>query len=285
MTFRLPQPWPTNPWATRFRTVRASPPDELAPGSRVLTVQSPALGGRGELIVHVTAGVELGDDPPVVVLLHGVYGGCWNWMLNGRANRTLDLLVRDGVVRPMVLAMPSDGMRGEGTAYLRGPDVDAEAWIVDDVVGCVGELVGEVTAASPIFLGGNSMGGFGAARLGLRHRTRTAGIAMHSALTHLDQLAQFTIDDIGSSAGIEASERDLLTCFERHAPAPPLYIDCGRADPLADANRTLHRQLSGLGIEHRYEAFDGGHDWDAWASRIEHSLRFFERTLIEAGRG
>jgi enterochelin esterase-like enzyme len=126
------------------------------------------------------------------------------------------------------------------------------------------------------------MGGFGAARLGLRHRTRVAGIAMHSAITHLDQLAEFTIDDIGTSAEIDATGRDLLSYFERHRPSPPLSIDCGRDDPLADANRTLHRQLLERGIEHEYEEFDGGHDWDAWAARIEHGLRFFERTLTGA---
>jgi S-formylglutathione hydrolase FrmB len=105
---------------------------------------------------------------------------------------------------------------------------------------------------------------------------------MHSAITHLDQLAQFTIDDIGASSGIEATERDLLTCFDRHTPSPPLYIDCGRHDPLADANRMLHRHLLDRAVEHRYEEFEGGHDWDAWAARVEHGLRFFERTLTGA---
>jgi enterochelin esterase-like enzyme len=282
LTFSLPQPWPTNPWETRFRTVRASPPDELAAGSRVLTVQSPALRGRGELIVHVTDGIDLPQGTPIVVLLHGVYGSCWNWMLNGRAHHTLDRLVRSDDIRPMVLAMPSDGMRGEGTAYLSGTDADVERWIIDDVVDCVGELVDGANSESPLFLGGNSMGAFGAARIGLRYRTRVAGIAMHSAITHLDQLAQFTVDDIGTAVGLAPTERDLLDAFERCTPAPPLYIDCGRDDPLADANRVLHQQLVRRRIEHEYAEFDGGHDWDAWTARIEHGLRFFELTLTGA---
>ena len=207
MTFRLPQPWPTNPWPTRFRTVRASPPDQLAPGLRIVTVDSPALGGRGELIVHTTEHVStVPADAPLVVLLHGVYGSFWNWTLMGHAHLALDRLVAEGLIRPMVLATPSDGLAGEGTAYLTHPDADYEAWVMNDVIDCVCEFVDAVTDASPIFLGGNSMGGFGAARLGLRHPSRTSGIAMHSAITHLDQLASFTVADIGEDAGIAPGE-------------------------------------------------------------------------------
>lgn len=246
----------------------------------MVTVDSPALGGRGEFAIHTTAGVELPHDVPIVVLLHGVYGSCWNWSLMGGAHRTLDRLVHEGRVRAMVLAMPSDGLRGEGTAYLRHPDFDAEAWVMDDVVDAVVEMIGPATAASPLCLGGNSMGGFGAARLGLRHRERVAAVAMHSAITHLDQLVQFTVSDIGTEAGLDPPERDLLTTFDAgRGLVPPLYVDCGRSDPLAGANRELHDQLDRRGIAHQYAEFDGGHDWDAWSRRIEHSLAFFDRQL------
>jgi len=284
MTFRLPQPWPTNPWPTRFRTVRASPPGQLAPGLRIVTVNSPALGGRGELMVHTTEHLSsLPVDVPLVVLLHGVYGSFWNWMLLGRVHLTLDRLVADGRVRPMVLATPSDGLAGEGTAYLAHPNADYEAWVMNDVIDCVGELVDAVTDASPTFLAGNSMGGFGAARLGLRHPSRTAGIAMHSAITDLDQLAEFTVGDIGDDAGVAPGERDLLAAFDAcTATIPPLSIDCGRSDPLVAANRELHAALDERGVAHRYEEFDGDHGWDAWTDRIEHSLLFFDNLLKEA---
>ena len=278
MTFRLPRPWPTNQWETRFRTVRASPPDELARGSRVLTVQSPALRGRGDLIVHVTNGARLRPDVPLVILLHGVYGSFWNWTLSGRAHLTLDRLVAQGLVRPMVLATPSDGLAGEGTAYLRTDSADYEAWIMQDVVDCVRELIDPVSEASPLFLGGNSMGGFGAARLGLRNGSRVSGIAMHSAITHLDQLAQFTVNDVGDEAGLDSEERCLVHSFDACDSPPPLYIDCGRSDPLAEANRELHQALDVRGVRHEYHEFEGAHDWDAWTERVEHGLRFFDTT-------
>lgn len=242
----------------------------------MVTVNSPSLGGRGDLAVHTTPGVDLPQNVPVVVLLHGVYGSVWNWSLLGGAHTTLDRLVVAGEIAPMVLAMPSDGMRGEGTGYLRHPGFDAESWIVDDVVDAVTEMIGEVTPSSPLCFGGNSMGGFGAARLGLRD-DRVRAIAMHSAITHLDQLAEFTVDDIGAAADLDPAERDLLFHFDEHADRlPPIHIDCGRADPLAAANRELHEQLRDRGVDHEYAEFDGEHNWDAWSGRIEHGLRFFD---------
>ena len=279
--FRLPEPWPRNPWPTRFRTVRASEPGRLIPdGLRILTVNSPALGGRGDLAVHLPLGVERATDVPLVVLLHGVYGSFWNWALLGEAPATLDRLVREGRVRPMVLAMPSDGLAGEGTAYLRQADADHESWVLDDVVDAVREMVPAVSDGSPLFLGGNSMGGFGAARLTLRRRRPVAGIAMHSAITHLDQLAEFTVDDVGELAGLPAAERDLTSSLVGDAgPLPPLWIDCGRSDPLLPANRELHERLVAAGVAHHYEEFDGEHDWVAWSVRIEHGLTFFDEVL------
>jgi enterochelin esterase-like enzyme len=279
LTFRLPQPWPTNPWHTRFRTVRASPVDALPVGLRFLTVNSPALGGRADLAVQVPPGAEGPRTRPLVVLLHGVYGSFWNWALLGGAHLTLARLVANGDVQPMVLAMPSDGLAGEGTAYLHHRDADYETWIVDDVPAAVSEMVDGVTPDTPLFLGGNSMGGFGAVRLGVRHRDRVAGIALHSAITDLDQLAEFTIHDIGDHAGLDQAERSLLAVIdEAGGDLPPIYIDCGRADPLIDANRSLHRELDDRGIRHRYEEFEGGHDWDAWSERLESSLRFVDET-------
>ncbi len=243
----------------------------------MVTIESASLGGRGDLAVHVTPGTRLPTNVPVVVLLHGVYGSAWNWSLLGGAHTTLDRLVRADRVGPMVLVMPSDGMRGEGTGYLRHPGFDAEAWVMDDVVDAIDEMIDEVTVQSPLFLGGNSMGAFGAARLGLRH-PRVRAVAMHSAITHLDQLAEFTVDDIGLAAGLDPAERDLLYSFdERGDRAPPIFLDCGGADPLAAANRELHEQLVERGVDHEYAEFDGEHNWDAWSGRIEHSLRFFDR--------
>jgi putative tributyrin esterase len=179
--------------------------------------------------------------------------------------------------------MPSDGMRGEGTGYLppAGPGApDFESWIINDVINCVKEFAGPASDASPIFLGGNSMGGFGAGRLGCRYWDMVSGIALHSAITDLDQLAEFTSGDIAEEAGLAPPDRRLVGYFESCGDAtPPLYMDCGTEDPLIDVNRELHTDLLGLGIAHVYEEYPGAHNWESWSGRITHSLGFFADQL------
>ena len=122
MSITLPQPWPPNPWATRFRTARASDPRDEVAGMRFVTVQSPALGGRGDLAVYVPPGHAASPGPPRGRALHGVYGSFWNWAFNGGAHVVMASLMSDGAVGPMALLMPSDGLAGEGTAYSVRPD-------------------------------------------------------------------------------------------------------------------------------------------------------------------
>lgn len=280
----LPEPWPVNPWRTSFRTVRVSDPGDLPAGLSFLTVQSPALGGRGELALYVPA--ALGDrvgDAPLVILLHGVYGSFWNWSLNGRVHRVLDDLIDIGDVAPMVVAMPSDGLAGEGTAYLDHGHADFERWVIDEVPHIVREAVPATGDSSPVALGGNSMGAFAALRLTARHTDRIAAAAGLSAITDLDDLAAFTIDDIGEAAGVDPALRSLTSVIAPHAASmPPLRFDCGTDDPLIDANRALHHDLDRLGVAHTYQEYQGAHSWDCWHGRIGTSLQFFDRVFRSA---
>ncbi len=275
----LARPWPTNPWPTQFRTVRVSTPGALPDGLRFVTVQSPALGGRGDLAIFVPPGLELGTtDLPLVVLLHGVYGSFWNWAFCGGAHDVLSALIEAGVVAPMVLAMPSDGLAGEGTAYLDCGGADYERWVIDDVPACVAEATACIGDRSPLMLGGNSMGGFGALRLSARHAGRVAAVCAHSAITDLDELALFTLDDVGVVVGLPDAERSVVSVIGRHRDVmPPIHVDCGTGDPLIGPNRDLRDALERLGVDHSYEEYDGAHDWPSWRRRLAVSLQFFDR--------
>jgi putative tributyrin esterase len=277
----LPEPWPTNPWPTRFRTVRTSPPDALPAGLQFVTAQSPALAGRGDLAIFTPPGIAPdAEDVPLVVLLHGVYGSFWNWALNGRAPDVLSALIANGDVGPMVLAMPSDGLAGEGTAYLDHGTANFERWVVDDVPACIAEANPLVTNRSPLLLTGNSMGGFGALRLAARHSDRVAGVCAHSPIAHLDDLALFTVDDIGAKLGVPESERSLATLIHScRDDIGPIHFDCGTDDPLIGSNRQLHEALEGSGLRHSYEEYDGAHDWASWHRRLAVGLRFLDRAV------
>lgn len=248
-------------------------------GVRLLTVTSAALGGRGDVSVYVPEGTAPGAQLPLVVLLHGAYSSHWAWFWKGGAHRMARRLAAAGTIRPMVLACPSDGMWRDGSGYLDQAGGAFETWIVRDVVGAVRRLLDLRPGASPLFIGGLSMGGFGALRLGAKHAGLFAGISAHSSVVRPADVARL-LRVAPSPDAIPAAELDVLGWMERRrADLPPLRFDCGTGDRLLSGNRWLHGALVTAGIAHTYAEFPGGHTWDYWSAHVEDSLVFFESVL------
>jgi S-formylglutathione hydrolase FrmB len=218
-------------------------------------------------------------DLPVAVLLHGVFGSHWAWALKGGAHRTAARLLAEGALPPLALLMPSDGLWGDGSGYVRHADHDAERWIVEDVPALARELVEGCSERSPLLLAGLSMGGFGALRLAGKYPQRIAAAAALSAVT---QAAQFDGLIGESRAGWSAADADrsvLAALAGAPGSPPPLYLGCGWDDPYLEANRALHRALQRAGIAHRYVEGAGGHDWPYWSAALAGVLRFFGDAL------
>ncbi len=254
---------------------------------RVMTFGSPALGGRrGDVTVFVPPGGAWQHDLPLVVLLHGVYGSHWSWALNGGAHVTARQMIETGQICPIVLAMPSDGLWGQGTAYLPLVSGDYERWIIDDVVGCVIENVRGLGPDSKLFLAGLSMGGYGAMRLGAKYARGVgvprpvAGISAHSAPSHVAQMTAFDDNPLDLPPGTAPEELDALHWMRRNREhLPPLRFDCGREDKFIAANRALHDQLVSDCIAHEFAEFDGGHTWAYWETHLRDTLLFFDRIV------
>jgi len=242
---------------------------------RHVTLYSPALRGRGDVSLFVPPAIERPRRIPVVLLLHGVCGSHWAWFQKGAAHRTAQALIAEGRIRPMLIASPSDGMRGDGTGYLPGPEMDFERWICEDVVGLITQMFPQVS--TDFFLGGLSMGGYGALRLGAKYPQRFRGISAHSAITAAGQFVQF-VRDMSAIEAVDEHERDPLYWLDRHRmQLPPLRFDCGLDDALLENNRELHRALMEKAIPHTFEIFPGGHDWLYWQQHFRDSLLFFEK--------
>jgi S-formylglutathione hydrolase FrmB len=176
--------------------------------------------------------------------------------------------------------MPSDGLRGDGTAYMRhGDGSDYERWIIDEVPAAAVAALPDLDPAAPLCLAGLSMGGFGALRIGARHAARVAAVSAHSSMTHFSQMAQFVEED-PTGFGTAAAEASVLdTIIEAGVQLPPLRFDCGLDDGLLEHNRDLHRALRSRGIAHIYEEFPGGHTWAYWEQHLDDTLRFFGKVL------
>ena len=267
-----------------FRTIEVSDPRFETQNLRHVTVKSGALAQRADLTVHVppaaaAAAASGAKNLPLVILLHGVYGSHWAWALKGGAHRTNERLQREENLPPFVLAMPSDGLWGDGSGYLAHRTQDFERWILDEVPAAAAHATPAVGEGSPLFIAGLSMGGFGALRIGAKHPRRFRAIAGHSSITHFDQLSGFVEETRGSYTAVAEDRCVLDTMLRSRDRLPPIRFDCGVDDPLIEPNRALHRALTEAGVAHTYEEFPGAHEWPYWERHVEDTLRFFADCL------
>jgi S-formylglutathione hydrolase FrmB len=263
--------------SSRFRTVEISDQAYTHEALQYVTAKSPALGHRGDLCLWAP---ESSRIETLLILLHGVYGSHWAWSLKGGVHRTAQRLLAAGEIAPMVIAMPSDGLQGDGSFYLTHPrGADVESWIVDEVPALARIAVPSLDDNPRISIGGLSMGGYGALRLGAKYAGRFASISAHSSITDIEQASLFAeepLADFLSSAPRE--ELSLLYWLRRHKDRlPNLRFDCGLSDSLLGGNRLLHHALDAEGIDHEYEEFAGGHEWPYWQQHVAGTLRFAGR--------
>lgn len=237
--------------------VELSDPQYESDGLRHATANSRALGRRADVTFA-------GSSGPLVILLHGVYGSHWAWAHKAGAHR-----LADGVV----LAMPSDGLFGLGSGYVRHAGGDFASWILDEVPWLASQAVPGVDADAPIALAGLSMGGFGALLLAARHPERVRAAYGMSSITDFAQMRLF----VGDISGYDVADDDrsvLDACVAAGAALPPIGFDCGTTDPLIEPNRELHAGLDAAGIEHAYAEHPGGHEWPYWAAHLPDALAF-----------
>lgn len=263
---------------SKYGNVELSDPQYERDHLRHLTFKSPALKARGDVTIFVPPGCERADRLPVVLLLHGVYCSHWSWAMKGGAHLTALNLIEKKLIAPTVLIMPSDGLWGDGSAYLNHAEADYERWIIEDVMGCVTDVIPCVDSRSPLFIAGLSMGGYGALRLGAKYAEKVAGFSGHSSITKPDTLEKF-IEEPLTLYGEALRREDAFPLYwmnKNRESLPPFRFDCGTSDSLIEDNRELHEELVRLAIPHQYFEFEGEHNWKYWQEHIADTLLFFE---------
>jgi putative tributyrin esterase len=246
---------------------------------RFLNFRSEALGYRGDILIFTPPEFERLERVPLLLLLHGVYGCQWNWWLNGEIDATAIGMLRDRTMAPMMIAMPSDGLWGDGSGYVPHVHANYEQWIVDDIPQCLGEQFPQLHCEK-FFIAGLSMGGYGAMRLGMKYAPRIQGISAHSSITHVSQLPKFIPYPVEAFLHAGELDTDLLHWAKvNRGHLSPLRFDCGTEDSLLEANRELHCELMRLNVPHAYQEFPGGHDWPYWTAHIRETLAFCKAVL------
>lgn len=213
----------------------------------------------------------------VFYLLHGLSDDHTIWARRTSIDRYVEGM-------PLVVVMP-DGGRGwytnakEGYAY--------EDDLIKDVVGLVDRTFPVKAERSGRCIGGLSMGGYGAVKLGLKHHEMFASVNSHSGavgFTHQDpEKSRPLSPEFSRIFGEKPSggPEDPFALVEKidHGRLPALRLDCGTEDFLLDQNRAFHAHLEKMMIPHEYEEFPGSHNWAYWDQHVQEAIRFHARNL------
>ncbi|PQJ80641.1 alpha/beta hydrolase [Polaribacter porphyrae] len=264
---------------SKFRTTEISDPRFESNNLRHITVKSKYLKNRGDITVFVPDGESL-NNLPIVTLLHGVYGSHWIWSQKTGIHLQLKTWIENGEIEPMIIAMPSDGLWGDGSGYVPHLNANFEKWIVDDVPNAVIELIPQANEQSKLCIAGLSMGGFGALRLGIKYFTKFSAVSGLSSITVIDEMKLFVEEELENYHQKDKENESVFeTILKNQENLPPFRFDCGKDDVLIEGNRKLHQQLKNLKINHIYKENEGKHEWMYWETHIKETILFFNDTL------
>jgi putative tributyrin esterase len=216
---------------------------------------------------------DQGDGPYAVLMqLHGLSDDSFTWLSNSN-------LVRHVAPYPMIVVLPDGGT----SRYLNVPLHDRygkqryEDLLVTDIPAQM-ERTFQVRSG-PWAIGGLSMGGYGALRLGMKHSARFASIWAHSSgLAHPGQEWLDLLDDPEDASVLVQAER-LKVRLDAGERGPVISFDCGVDDELIGPNRELHAHLDAIGLDHHYAEHPGAHEWDYWDQHVREALAQHARVL------
>jgi len=240
---------------------------------------------------------EYGTPPfPVFYLLHGLSGDCTSWTRRTSLERYIGGTTAGAKTPPvpLIVAMPETGRFWYTNAASHPPGGYLglyEDHIIKDVLPFVDRTFPTIATREGRAIGGLSMGGYGAVKLGLKYPHLFASVTSHSGavMTPLHRWTQRQEDARRLEAEFKSifgenwkgGDNDPAALAEKCPPTlrPAIRLDCGTEDFLLDQNRDLHAHLTKLGFPHEYAEFPGEHNWTYWDEHIQEAIAFHKKAL------
>lgn len=257
----------------------------LQAGSRVLSMQigAPAYGvAPRAAYVYLPPGYSEPSNArrryPVVYLIQGFPGTSADWFRAGKLQSTMDLLIQDHAVGPMIVVSPdvSDNPWWVDSECLNIPGgLQLESYVAYTVVDTIDRDFRTIANRSGRAIGGMSAGGFCALNIGLHHLHRFSVI-----------LASEPYGDPGRNALLGVLRRDSALYRVNspsfylpmwHFPVPvAVFFDAGANDPQTSANSvSLAHDLLAAGQTVAVRIAPGlGHSWYEARVELPYSLVF-----------
>ncbi|HTK07991.1 MAG TPA: alpha/beta hydrolase-fold protein [Ktedonobacteraceae bacterium] len=258
--------------------------DHVVSQSTILydTYRSPEMGGQTRSFVvylppSYTTPAAKNRRYPVLYLLHGSPGQETNWLTGGKAAQSEDTLSALGKAPELILIMPDgNGRAGETSEWGNSGDGKQllESSIVQDLVPYVDRKYRTIADASHRGIGGLSMGGFGAANIGIHHPSTFGFIIALGGYYYAS----------GSIWGENAaylranSPADVLL-QQKQARYIHYFIGAATRDELYSASLRFVHELKQLHIPSTFEAIKGYHAWNIWQIELYHALQWLNTVM------
>lgn len=215
-------------------------------------------------------------------LLDGFSAGNTDWMLNTNINQ-LASKYNLCVVFPY----------GENSFYLDAKETGRKygTYIGEELVEYTRKTFGLSAKAEDTFVGGLSMGGFGAIHTGLMYNhTFSKLFALSSALIiHGYEKMERNIDNgianyeyyesiFGDRDKVATSSKnpeELVRRIQKNGDVmPKMFLACGTNDFLINENREFKEFLQSQNVEFTYEESEGVHDFEFWGKMLEPAIQW-----------
>lgn len=213
-------------------------------------------------------------------LLHGISGNHADWISETRIRSWAES-------HGIAVVMPS----GYNAFYLDQPEVHNYygRFVGQELVEVARRMFPLSDRREDTFIGGISMGAYGALRNGLKYCETFGSIVSLSSAMIINDFDQIISSDglfflsrgflehtFGDLSHVRDSDKDparlaadLVYCDR---PRPRIFMTCGNQDPLAEANRMLAGRMRDTGLDVTYHEMTGGHDWEFWNAALPEAL-------------
>lgn len=205
-------------------------------------------------------------------LLHGALGSSMDWISGTGIQRWAE-------ARGLAVVMPS----GENSFYFDHvlPNSAYGTFIGQELPAMMRKTFPLSDRREDSFIGGLSMGGYGALRNGLKYcDTFSHIIALSSAVHMFQETGDGFLHELacfGNKKEAEKTDLNPKVAFEKAKEknrVPGIYMACGTEDGMITANQELKGFFGENGADLTYVEAAGGHNWDFWNSQIYEALKW-----------
>ncbi len=263
------------------------------------TVFSKALRRDLSYSVYLPDGYNIqGATFPVVYLLHGFGGNHLEWLSAGQIETVVDQLIDNGELSPMILIMPDAQNSWYVDSAKYGGPGNFESALILDLLPEIDRRYPTHAEPSGRMIGGISMGGYGALRLGLGHPELFSAIGALSPAIFDDQGISWRYSPIsvdpetrfawfGQTMGrefdmkvyVEKSPFSKLSNGLAKNPNMRFWLGVGDDDDFDLQAGTLefYLRLREFGKRPELRVKNGPHQWVLYNQLIPDMLRFLSR--------